>query len=138
MLIVRTNIEKLCPNSSYGQAYRNKLSEEILLSLDPATMALISKNTSVVSHIEILLERLHLAFSLAWIPALAMVTLPCSITPWIPVRSASVILSNSSMQTTPRSPSTIAPAWSLQCGEKYRDNRAYRQVIIIFGTCLQF
>lgn len=33
----------------------------------------------------------------------------CSITSWIAVRSASAILSNSSMQQTPRSASTSAP-----------------------------
>lgn len=39
-----------------------------------------------------------------------MVTRPCSITSWMAVRSMSDILSNSSMHTTPRSASTMAPA----------------------------
>ena len=43
----------------------------------------------------------HLALSVAWMPALAMVTRPCSITSWMAVRSMSDILSNSSMHTTP-------------------------------------
>lgn len=53
---------------------------------------------------------LQRALSRAWIPALAMVTRPCSITSWMAVRSMSDILSNSSMHTTPRSASTMAPA----------------------------
>mmetsp|Transcript_31772 Transcript_31772/g.69993 ORF Transcript_31772/g.69993 Transcript_31772/m.69993 type:complete len:259 (-) Transcript_31772:722-1498(-) len=48
----------------------------------------------------------------AWMPALAMVTVCCSITSWIATRSFSDILSNSSMHTTPLSASTIAPASS--------------------------
>ena len=55
-------------------------------------------------------KTLQRALSLAWIPALAMVTRPCSMTSWIAVLSISDILSNSSMQTTPLSASTIAPA----------------------------
>lgn len=43
-------------------------------------------------------------------PAFAIVTRPCSITSWMAVRSISDILSNSSMQTTPRSARTMAPA----------------------------
>lgn len=43
-------------------------------------------------------------------PAFAIVTRPCSITSWMAVRSMSDILSNSSMQTTPRSARTMAPA----------------------------
>lgn len=43
-------------------------------------------------------------------PALAMVTVCCSMTSCIATRSMSDILSNSSMQTTPRSARTIAPA----------------------------
>ena len=35
---------------------------------------------------------------------------PCSMTSWMAVRSMSDILSNSSMQTTPRSAKTMAPA----------------------------
>jgi len=45
-------------------------------------------------------------------PAFAIVTVCCSITSWMATRSASDILSNSSMQTTPPSASTIAPASS--------------------------
>mmetsp|Transcript_17064 Transcript_17064/g.36942 ORF Transcript_17064/g.36942 Transcript_17064/m.36942 type:complete len:438 (+) Transcript_17064:770-2083(+) len=52
------------------------------------------------------------ALSEAWIPALEMVTVCCSITSWIATRSASSILSNSSTQQTPRSASTMAPASS--------------------------
>jgi len=46
-------------------------------------------------------------------PALAIVTLPCSITSWMAVLSMSDILSNSSMHTTPLSANTMAPASSL-------------------------
>mmetsp|Transcript_5249 Transcript_5249/g.16456 ORF Transcript_5249/g.16456 Transcript_5249/m.16456 type:complete len:234 (-) Transcript_5249:477-1178(-) len=42
-------------------------------------------------------------------PAFAIVIVCCSITSWIAVRSASSILSNSSMQHTPMSASTSAP-----------------------------
>mmetsp|Transcript_46281 Transcript_46281/g.149163 ORF Transcript_46281/g.149163 Transcript_46281/m.149163 type:complete len:391 (-) Transcript_46281:521-1693(-) len=52
------------------------------------------------------------ALSDACMPALAMVTVCCSITSWMATRSASTILSNSSTQHTPRSASTIAPASS--------------------------
>merc|ERR1719431_1770142 len=55
----------------------------------------------------------HLAFNLAWIPALAIVTLPCSITSWMAVLSMSLILSNSSIQTIPLSANTMAPASNL-------------------------
>mmetsp|Transcript_19489 Transcript_19489/g.42049 ORF Transcript_19489/g.42049 Transcript_19489/m.42049 type:complete len:287 (+) Transcript_19489:1953-2813(+) len=54
------------------------------------------------------------ALSDAWIPALEIVTVCCSITSWMATRSASSILSNSSTQHTPRSASTIAPASSLR------------------------
>jgi hypothetical protein len=43
------------------------------------------------------------------IPALAIEIVCCSIASWIATRSCSRILSNSSMQTTPPSASTIAP-----------------------------
>mmetsp|Transcript_48957 Transcript_48957/g.116437 ORF Transcript_48957/g.116437 Transcript_48957/m.116437 type:complete len:235 (+) Transcript_48957:1111-1815(+) len=43
-------------------------------------------------------------------PALLMVTTCCSIASWMATRSAWFILSNSSIQITPRSASTIAPA----------------------------
>lgn len=46
----------------------------------------------------------------AWIPALAMVTVCCSMTSWMATRSMSFILSNSSTHTIPRSASTMAPA----------------------------
>mmetsp|Transcript_38238 Transcript_38238/g.89410 ORF Transcript_38238/g.89410 Transcript_38238/m.89410 type:complete len:203 (+) Transcript_38238:1039-1647(+) len=46
--------------------------------------------------------------------ALAMVTVCCSMTSWIATRSISLILSNSSMQTTPLSARTMAPASSLR------------------------
>ena len=36
-------------------------------------------------------KTLQRAFSLAWMPALAMVTRPCSITSWMAVRSMSLI-----------------------------------------------
>ena len=52
----------------------------------------------------------HLALRVAWIPALAIVTVCYSMTSCIATRSTSFILSNSSMQTMPLSPSTIAPA----------------------------
>mmetsp|Transcript_26253 Transcript_26253/g.84784 ORF Transcript_26253/g.84784 Transcript_26253/m.84784 type:complete len:269 (-) Transcript_26253:732-1538(-) len=52
------------------------------------------------------------ALSEACMPALAMVTVCCSITSCSATRSASIILSNSSTQHTPRSASTIAPASS--------------------------
>lgn len=55
-------------------------------------------------------KTLQRAFSRAWMPAFAIVTRPCSITSWMAVRSMSDILSNSSMQTTPRSARTMAPA----------------------------
>ena len=42
----------------------------------------------------------HLAFKLVWIPAFAIVTVYCSITSWMATLSSSLILSNSSMQTT--------------------------------------
>jgi hypothetical protein len=45
-----------------------------------------------------------------WIPAFAIVTVCCSITSWIATLSISLILSNSSIQTTPLSARTIAPA----------------------------
>mmetsp|Transcript_6 Transcript_6/g.7 ORF Transcript_6/g.7 Transcript_6/m.7 type:complete len:259 (+) Transcript_6:1157-1933(+) len=53
---------------------------------------------------------LHLALRLTWMPALAMVTVCCSMTSWMATLSMSPILSNSSMHTTPLSASTIAPA----------------------------
>lgn len=52
-------------------------------------------------------------------PALAIDTVCCSITSWIAVRSYSLILSNSSMQHTPISARTNAPAYRntyLVCG----------------------
>ena len=52
----------------------------------------------------------HLAFKLVCIPALAIVTVYCSITSWIATLSSSLILSNSSIQTIPLSARTIAPA----------------------------
>mmetsp|Transcript_483 Transcript_483/g.1111 ORF Transcript_483/g.1111 Transcript_483/m.1111 type:complete len:235 (+) Transcript_483:1099-1803(+) len=52
----------------------------------------------------------HRALRLACIPALAMVTVCCSIASWIATRSFSPILSNSSTHTRPRSARTIAPA----------------------------
>mmetsp|Transcript_26743 Transcript_26743/g.50937 ORF Transcript_26743/g.50937 Transcript_26743/m.50937 type:complete len:214 (-) Transcript_26743:816-1457(-) len=52
------------------------------------------------------------AFREVWMPALAMVTVCCSITSWMATRSASAILSNSSMHTMPLSASTMAPASS--------------------------
>mmetsp|Transcript_984 Transcript_984/g.2916 ORF Transcript_984/g.2916 Transcript_984/m.2916 type:complete len:215 (+) Transcript_984:5005-5649(+) len=55
----------------------------------------------------------HLAFREVWIPALEMVTVCCSMTSWIATLSFSPILSNSSMQTTPLSARTMAPASSL-------------------------
>merc|ERR1719219_978430 len=55
----------------------------------------------------------HRALSRAWIPALEIVTRPCSMTSWIAVLSRSVILSNSSIQTMPLSAKTMAPASSL-------------------------
>ena len=57
---------------------------------------------------------LQRAFRVVWMPALAMVTVCCSMTSWIATRSTSDILSNSSMHTTPRSARTIAPASSLR------------------------
>mmetsp|Transcript_29867 Transcript_29867/g.86777 ORF Transcript_29867/g.86777 Transcript_29867/m.86777 type:complete len:230 (-) Transcript_29867:846-1535(-) len=53
---------------------------------------------------------LHLAFSETCMPALAMVTHCCSIASWMATRSFKLILSNSSMQMTPLSARTIAPA----------------------------
>lgn len=47
------------------------------------------------------------------IPALAIETVYCSITSWIAVLSYSFILSNSSIQQTPLSASTKAPASKL-------------------------
>ena len=47
-------------------------------------------------------------------PAFAIVTVCCSITSWIATLSASFILSNSSIHTTPRSAKTIAPASNLR------------------------
>ncbi|KAH3688520.1 hypothetical protein WICPIJ_000510 [Wickerhamomyces pijperi] len=55
----------------------------------------------------------HLAFKDVWIPALAIVTVCCSMTSWMATRSTSDILSNSSIQTIPRSANTIAPASNL-------------------------
>lgn len=52
---------------------------------------------------------LVLEFRMVVIPALAMEIVCCSIASWIATRSSSLILSNSSMQTTPPSASTIAP-----------------------------
>ena len=49
------------------------------------------------------------ALSVVVMPALAIETVCCSITSWIAVRSASSILSNSSMQQIPLSASTSAP-----------------------------
>ena len=49
------------------------------------------------------------ALSTAMIPALAMDTVCCSITSWSVDRAPSDILSNSSMQHTPRSDNTNAP-----------------------------
>mmetsp|Transcript_22966 Transcript_22966/g.54897 ORF Transcript_22966/g.54897 Transcript_22966/m.54897 type:complete len:256 (+) Transcript_22966:1078-1845(+) len=49
-----------------------------------------------------------------WMPALAIVTVCCSITSWIATRSWSDILSNSSMHTIPLSARTMAPASSLR------------------------
>lgn len=51
------------------------------------------------------------ALSEVVIPALAIETVCCSITSWIAVRSYSLILSNSSIQHTPMSASTRAPAY---------------------------
>ena len=48
-------------------------------------------------------------FNMVVIPALAMEIVCCSIASWIATRSSSFILSNSSMQTTPPSASTMAP-----------------------------
>ena len=45
----------------------------------------------------------------ALLPTLAMEMVCCSITSWMDVRSASIILSNSSMQHTPWSANTRAP-----------------------------
>mmetsp|Transcript_17799 Transcript_17799/g.38121 ORF Transcript_17799/g.38121 Transcript_17799/m.38121 type:complete len:266 (-) Transcript_17799:777-1574(-) len=53
---------------------------------------------------------LHLAFKVTCMPALAIVTHCCSIASWIATRSLYAILSNSSMQMTPRSARTMAPA----------------------------
>ena len=46
-------------------------------------------------------------------PTLAMEMVCCSITSWMAVRSPSIILSNSSMQQTPRSANTSAPPSSI-------------------------
>lgn len=51
-----------------------------------------------------------LAFSVVMIPALVIETVCCSMTSWIAVRSCYYILSNSSIQQTPISPRTNAPA----------------------------
>mmetsp|Transcript_100464 Transcript_100464/g.279794 ORF Transcript_100464/g.279794 Transcript_100464/m.279794 type:complete len:258 (-) Transcript_100464:204-977(-) len=55
---------------------------------------------------------LQRAFSCTCMPAFAMVTHCCSIASWIATRSPCPILSNSSMQITPRSARTMAPASS--------------------------
>lgn len=55
-------------------------------------------------------KTLHLAFKMVWIPPLAIDTVCCSITSCRATRSSKFILSNSSMQITPLSASTIAPA----------------------------
>jgi len=62
-----------------------------------------------------------------------MVTRPCSITSWIAVRSMSDILSNSSMQTTPRSASTIAPASNLRSPVTYHNNNYNNNIIIMWS-----
>ena len=51
-----------------------------------------------------------LAFKVVMIPAFVIDTVCCSMTSWIAVLSYSSILSNSSMQHTPMSASTKAPA----------------------------
>mmetsp|Transcript_28138 Transcript_28138/g.76182 ORF Transcript_28138/g.76182 Transcript_28138/m.76182 type:complete len:227 (-) Transcript_28138:67-747(-) len=53
---------------------------------------------------------LQRAFSVTCMPALAMVTHCCSMASWMATRSPRPILSNSSMQITPRSARTMAPA----------------------------
>ena len=53
-----------------------------------------------------------LAFSVVMIPAFVIETVCCSMTSWIAVLSYSSILSNSSIQHTPMSASTKAPASS--------------------------
>mmetsp|Transcript_69848 Transcript_69848/g.151945 ORF Transcript_69848/g.151945 Transcript_69848/m.151945 type:complete len:213 (+) Transcript_69848:1119-1757(+) len=53
---------------------------------------------------------LHRAFRVTCRPALEMVTHCCSMASWMETRSFWPILSNSSMQITPRSARTIAPA----------------------------
>ena len=50
-----------------------------------------------------------LAFKMVVMPALAIEMVCCSIASWMATRSSSRILSNSSIQTTPPSASTIAP-----------------------------
>ncbi len=54
-----------------------------------------------------------LAFKVATMPALAMLTVCCSIASWIAVRSLGSILSNSSMHAMPWSARTSAPASSV-------------------------
>ena len=54
-----------------------------------------------------------LAFNVLVIPALAIETVCCYITSWIAVLSFSSILSNSSIQHTPISAKTKAPASSI-------------------------
>ena len=76
---------------------------------------------------------LQRAFSLACIPALEIVTRPCSITSWIAVRSMSDILSNSSIQTTPLSARTIAPASSLLSPEKVQSRKYFRVKLQLFS-----
>mmetsp|Transcript_17301 Transcript_17301/g.35073 ORF Transcript_17301/g.35073 Transcript_17301/m.35073 type:complete len:229 (-) Transcript_17301:785-1471(-) len=53
---------------------------------------------------------LHRVFSIVVMPALAMEIVCCSIASWMATRSFKLILSNSSMQMTPLSARTIAPA----------------------------
>mmetsp|Transcript_42241 Transcript_42241/g.97780 ORF Transcript_42241/g.97780 Transcript_42241/m.97780 type:complete len:213 (+) Transcript_42241:1055-1693(+) len=60
---------------------------------------------------------LQRAFSCTCMPAFAMVTHCCSIASWMATRSFSLILSNSSMQITPLSARTIAPASRLNSRE---------------------
>jgi len=77
----------------------------------------------------------HLAFRRAWMPALAIVTLPCSITSWMAVLSMSDILSNSSMHTTPLSANTMAPASSLNTARYHTLTLWSQKFICIISTC---
>mmetsp|Transcript_8874 Transcript_8874/g.27591 ORF Transcript_8874/g.27591 Transcript_8874/m.27591 type:complete len:213 (-) Transcript_8874:838-1476(-) len=60
---------------------------------------------------------LHRALRVTCMPALAMVTHCCSMASWMATRSPRLILSNSSMQITPRSARTMAPASRLNSRE---------------------